>query len=233
MRPNHLQLSSVSRPETYHIKLMIRKSLVQCTDELNSLVPSSQEDDIESSESSFSSSISDHIRLPVSSSRNEPKASQSQTTRISELGEKLRGLLRLYDDVLVEEYSPDHASLLHLQDKDQNITCDFCTCDVFQSFFECQNCVDRSELEEAHEIAPGHGLIICPSCYVDGRVCECGRMTPTQYHRFEELLSDRDRAVQVLRRCPQRWSHYDFLKDNYLQRLVRFISQPLINELIL
>ena len=49
----------------------------------------------------------------------------------------IRKLLHLYDDVLVREYSPDHAKLhrlkdgsTHLEDDTANITCDFCAGDL-------------------------------------------------------------------------------------------------------
>ncbi|KAI0831274.1 hypothetical protein BC628DRAFT_746277 [Trametes gibbosa] len=76
-----------------------------------------------------------------------------------------------------------------------NLACDFCGADIFQSFFECktcQTCTDGSAL------SPGDGLLICPACYVEGRLCECGEMEPVQCRSFDTLLSDRNEAARVL-----------------------------------
>jgi hypothetical protein len=179
--------------------LTIRLSLAKCAEELDGLIPPAQEDGNESS----SSSVSNHVRLrlPVSSSRDEPpRASPTETNRFKQMADQLLRLLLLFDDVLVQEHSPEHASMLHLPDKQDNITCDFCTCDIFQSFFECTKCVDYPKAEDS-AIAPGYGLVICPSCYVDGRACRCRSMIPMQCQDFRTLLSEREKAAEVLRRA--------------------------------
>ena len=44
----------------------------------------------------------------------------------------------------------------------------------------------------------GDALVICAACYVEGRSCKCGDMTPTQRHRTEALLDDRNKAALIL-----------------------------------
>jgi hypothetical protein len=161
----------------------IRNSLIKLTDKVDQLVPKVQDDDNEST-----SSVSNHVSIPVSSSRDEPlQPFIVQPADLERSRQQLRFFISLYNDVLVQEWTPDHASMLHSRDREEKITCDFCTCDVFQSFFECQSL--------------DNGLIICPPCYVEGRACKCGSMTPMQYYRFDELLQDRERALEVLLRA--------------------------------
>jgi hypothetical protein len=152
--------------------------------------------------------VSNHISIPVSSSRDEPlQPSIIQPTYLERSKQQLRLFLSLFNDILVQEWSPDHTSMLHSKDGEEKIACDFCTCDVFQSFFECQNCLDN-------------GLIMCPLCYVEGRTCKCGSMVPMQHYRFDELLEDRKRAVAVLQRAePQ--SVFKYAHDH--QRFEEFV----------
>jgi hypothetical protein len=86
-------------------------------------------------------------------------------------------------------------------DKGDCITCDFCSSDVFQSFFECRNCGSHHG-SPTHgpqsEVGLGDGLIICPSCYVEGRSCKCEVMTPVQCRPFDVLLRLRRRAMTAL-----------------------------------
>lgn len=104
------------------------------------------------------------------------------------------------------ESPPNHGSLG---------TCDFCATDIFQSFFgafrpkgcffcdqqranpfvECRKCVNSKSTETPNV---GDGLLICPSCYVEGRSCKCEIMHPVQYMDFSVLLRDRNQAAQLL-----------------------------------
>lgn len=126
----------------------------------------------------------------------------------------LRCLINLFDDVLLDEYDKDHKKMPHVlqitaaSDSSQDVlhpqdntrvTCDFCDTDIFQSFFECKKCIsiegDAAGGDPSDEL---DGLIICPQCYVEGRTCRCGVMTPTQYRAFWQLLLDRNYAMKVL-----------------------------------
>lgn len=103
-------------------------------------------------------------------------------------------LVRLYDSILVEERpKPGHCvgrkrSNPHSFNDDNRIVCDFCECDIFQSFFECSRCKGGME-----------GHIICPGCYAEGRSCSCIMMQPMQCRDFEVLDNARSEAARVLR----------------------------------
>ncbi|KAI6150523.1 hypothetical protein BKA82DRAFT_122733 [Pisolithus tinctorius] len=120
---------------------------------------------------------------------------------------KLKQLIRLFDDVLAQEYTSQHASLAHISNVSDSepisfdgIHCDFCGADIFQSFFECGKCLPLSSWnsEESRIVLLGDGLVLCPSCYVEGRTCQCGEMQPVQCRVVDELLQRRDRAVKAI-----------------------------------
>ena len=83
------------------------------------------------------------------------------------------------------------------EDDDEHVECDFCGADIFQSFFECKDCIPGTRIPE--NSSPEGGLVLCPSCFVEGRTCRCNVMKPMQYRPFEELLRGRNEAVKVIR----------------------------------
>lgn len=101
----------------------------------------------------------------------------------------IKELLTLYDSILVEEYEPRHKDMVSRPtEEDICIDCDFCGCDIFQSFFECGPSSD--------------GCVICPGCYVEGRNCKCknARMHPMQCRDFQQLVDVRTNAVNAVAR---------------------------------
>lgn len=60
---------------------------------------------------------------------------------------------------------------------------------------ECRTC---GQLEPNDNPQVGDGLLICPSCYVEGRSCKCQSMQPAQHKDFGALLQDRNRAAHIL-----------------------------------
>lgn len=145
----------------------------------------------------------------------------------NELVPNMRILLRLFDAILADEYSPDNdkmhclsssllssnkvspapsdasSATLTPDEKEQEggyvpVTCDFCGADVFQSFFECRSCVDPQELQGNRKIMPGDGYVVCGGCYSEGRSCKCQTMDPIQCRPFEELLQHRKKAYKAL-----------------------------------
>lgn len=82
-----------------------------------------------------------------------------------------------------------------------NFACDFCGADIFQSFFECSNsCRSEEVLDDliTDEASAGDGLLICPSCYIEGRTCACQEMRPLQCRPFVHLLEERNQAAHFL-----------------------------------
>jgi len=134
----------------------------------------------------------------------------------------MKGLLRLFDDILLEEYSPDNSMIpcsssaqshaaspspsnvssvtLTQSGKgvDDHITCDFCGADIFQSFFECSHCVEQNPLEGSETDERGESYVVCAGCYVEGRSCSCGRMNAVQRQPFDNLLCLRRNALHAL-----------------------------------
>ena len=157
------------------------------------------------------------------------------TNGINRLASDLRMLIDMFDSILHEEYTPNHASLPTVStssklDLDElpaifaprspskrqsklsvkasnvggreepagpahNFACDFCGADIFQSFFECSGC----SLDEDGPQRLGDGLLICPSCYAEGRTCACKQaMYAVQCRPFTDLLGNRNEAARVL-----------------------------------
>ncbi|TFY64870.1 hypothetical protein EVJ58_g2337 [Rhodofomes roseus] len=153
--------------------------------------------------------------------------SRLEARRMTKEATILDSLVSLFDGVVREEYgeptddkSDDHeattrdisgrnaksqrrlssSSSLRARgkdDKDESCTfaCDFCGADIFQSYFKCDQCCMPPAAGMQHE---GDSLVICPSCYVEGRSCRCTNMTPTQRCKTQSLLDDRNKAVHVL-----------------------------------
>jgi hypothetical protein len=115
---------------------------------------------------------------------------------------ELHRLLDLLDDVLGEEYFSKYQAMPHVSLSDtshrDNITCDFCAADIFQSFFECMSCASQSPTVH-EEMKIGDGIVVCPLCYIEGRSCKCGTMKPTQCRPFDDLLTTRDDALHAIR----------------------------------
>ncbi|KAH7912236.1 hypothetical protein BJ138DRAFT_1084054 [Hygrophoropsis aurantiaca] len=172
----------VCRPEIYRVKSNIYHALLHYTARLNNLV-------------AFASTL-DH----VSSSSRAPSTTDDNDQRV--IARKLRELLQLFDDIAIQEYTPIYSRLPHvsqLGSHKDDINCDFCGADVFQSFFECRDCAKGVDPENINRtMNPGDGVVICAACYVEGRTCLCGIMKPTQCRSFKDLLQDRDKAVKAL-----------------------------------
>ncbi|KAJ7489299.1 hypothetical protein FB451DRAFT_1024482 [Mycena latifolia] len=133
-------------------------------------------------------------------SRN-PMESTSQQDTATHVDTLLR-VLRLFDSILIEEFSPEAHNMYTLavsqsSDMDDSklgqFICDFCGCAIFQSFFECRSCVDGRR-----PVGPGAGFIICSGCYAEGRTCRCEVLAPRQCRPFEQLLNTRARGVKLL-----------------------------------
>lgn len=92
----------------------------------------------------------------------------------------------------------------------ENFACDFCHADIFITFFECLRCREDSE-----DSRLGSGLILCPTCYVEGRICACGSMNTRQCRPFSEYLNERNKAAKVYNSVIQETEALAFLTDEY------------------
>jgi len=112
--------------------------------------------------------------------------------------EEMSLALHLFRQILVDEYHPNHSWFMHVSAPQPlaypklgqlNYTCDFCGADIFQSFFQCTQCV----------LGKGDMIHICPGCFTEGRTCLCGEMEPIQCWPFRELLDEYNHAVRTLK----------------------------------
>lgn len=117
---------------------------------------------------------------------------------------RLAEVLRLYDHILIEEYSPygDSVDIDKPRSKDEEEgsplqtsilvedfhMCDFCGADIFQSYFQC-----------SQSRGPEASTIICSGCYAEGRTCACEDMVPKQRQQSSILLSARWEALEALK----------------------------------
>ncbi|KAF8077845.1 hypothetical protein FPV67DRAFT_1684874 [Lyophyllum atratum] len=179
----------VCRTETYRVKYTIYHTFRQKINDLANL----RRRDI-------------HSHLLLTGKKNDNVLASTKT------------LLKLFDAILVEEYSPDHGKMHCLSSRspsppassdlndaasdyigsgDVHVTCDFCGADIFQSFFECLNCVP-SDASGDPKVMHGDGFVLCAGCYVEGRSCKCTTMEPIQCRPFGQLLSIRNKAAELL-----------------------------------
>ncbi|KAF9227649.1 hypothetical protein BS17DRAFT_774094 [Gyrodon lividus] len=130
-----------------------------------------------------------------------PPANSTERDTIAS-AEQLKQLVVLFDDVLASDYSTTRDSMPHVSQSGSihkdDLHCDFCGADVFQSFFECDSCTPMPSSEASGILAVGDGLVLCPLCYVEGRTCRCGETQPVQCRPFSDLLETRDRAVRAI-----------------------------------
>ncbi|KAF9475840.1 hypothetical protein BDN70DRAFT_883160 [Pholiota conissans] len=163
----HYELSiyrRVGRPETYRIKSTIHHALVWMTNKLQQLL-------------------------------NKPMApKKSDNFNHCFLIKDLKVLLSLYDRILAEEYDAEYSVRKEVVyesntfNDDVRLVCDFCSADIFQSFFECRHCCDSDD----------DPCQLCPGCYVEGRNCRCSGMEPMQYQKFQHLIDTRRNCVDAI-----------------------------------
>ncbi|KAF5373885.1 hypothetical protein D9758_000647 [Tetrapyrgos nigripes] len=111
------------------------------------------------------------------------------------LVERLSFACQVFDDVLLQEYDPGHATMHFVSKRHDDVcdlSCDFCGADIFQSYFGCLDCVPAEAWED--------GCVICPGCYIEGRSCRCGKMEPVQFRDFSALKKVRISAQETLQR---------------------------------
>ncbi|KAI0093671.1 hypothetical protein BDY19DRAFT_918246 [Irpex rosettiformis] len=215
----------VCRPEQYRVKYIIYRSMVQRQQELRELVDADDRRKVKQDDTSQMLVISE----------------------VKELVKDVASLVQLFDTILSEEFIPHETPTIftHFQQINEilrprhsskrkpkpssqatrvaatscNFACDFCGSDIFQSFFECEKCMiyPSKDAEGPHTI--GDGLILCCSCYVEGRTCACGSMKLAQCRPFSLLLQPRNDAAEVLRRFGEDYNKYFALNDKILLKI--------------
>ncbi|KIK57690.1 hypothetical protein GYMLUDRAFT_45855 [Collybiopsis luxurians FD-317 M1] len=101
---------------------------------------------------------------------------------------RLTQALKAFDDVLKNECVADYTSLPCIP-SETFLTCDFCGADIFQSFFECNEC---------HTYDSNDSCAICADCFIEGRSCRCRSMRPMQVQPLGNILRERRSTVKLL-----------------------------------
>lgn len=128
----------------------------------------------------------------VNNNHDDPKVEKP----VSIATDAIRRLLPYLDQVLVSEWDPNHSTFTRYSGA-QIPVCNFCGADIFQSFLECQQCIEPSEDATEEDLAVG-AYQICATCYVEGRSCKCVIMQPMQRWPFLDLLTVRNRAAAIV-----------------------------------
>ncbi|KAL6298227.1 hypothetical protein BKA93DRAFT_812084 [Sparassis latifolia] len=228
----------VCRAEKYRIRSTIYRSLLYLTKELEETLENSL--DLHEPSPSIpvrrslrgnlvdyaSSTCSEESSLRPSPLHDMPSVPHAGS---QEQAIKLGALVKLFDEILCEEYSPDHQKLRRVasnsnaswhifsgrgknhpsiilqppaaESKDDEDEEGGC------GFYGCDFCgadIFQSCFECRKCIcnpdSEEERLLICAACYVEGRTCRCESMMPVQSRSFETLLQDRNKAVEVLLR---------------------------------
>ena len=107
--------------------------------------------------------------------------------------QRLQTLLEMFDHILKMEAPHPIVKPKRLHTLTDNLSCDFCGADIFQSFLECSKCTPPGKDSAADE-----GIVLCPGCYAEGRRCRCFCSEPTECRDFQDLLDRRQQAFDTL-----------------------------------
>ena len=147
---------------------------------------------------------------------------ESTFDSVNSLCKEVNRLIILLDDVLEQEYSPQHRRLRLVTNSfapgGHGHTCDFCGADIFLSSFQCDSCPPQG--------GSGDPVCLCPTCIVEGRTCKCGLMEPVQSGSFRELLRNRNSAMLKLRDAHEA-EFYEEEPDEFSDQWVTIIPRGL------
>ncbi|KAH9483676.1 C-module-binding factor A [Psilocybe cubensis] len=203
----------VCRPETYKVKSTIFYSIIREAEELAKLMEDAHD---------TSSAVATTSKSKKNSQKSNISKPSTPESSASVLANDLMELISVADCILAEEYDSINKIMPQMFsgnrfEKEPTVICDFCRCDIFQSFFECRNCVDGG-------ISSGERMHICAGCYVEGRSCDCSNMQPIQYGNFQDLVDAREMAVSKV-------SQYEKLQGrSYSPKLSKCFAHLLENS---
>lgn len=109
---------------------------------------------------------------------------------LSGVAQDLGTLVRLFDEMLQDDYCSGHGSLnvADLQELSLSSACSFCGACLFLSGFLCGGCSRDRNMP----------MLLCAGCYVEGRSCRCDTMSPVRLGNFPNMLRDRNNAISSL-----------------------------------
>lgn len=101
-------------------------------------------------------------------------------------------LIRLFDEILQDDYCRGHGSLDVTDLQERSLRCSFCGSCLFLSGFFCRGCSQERSTP----------VLLCPGCYIEGRSCRCNTLSPVRLGGFPDALQDRNNAVSSLSKAP-------------------------------
>lgn len=107
----------------------------------------------------------------------------------------MRQLLEVTDEILRAEAYTNDEELPTFDNPATTLSCAFCGGEVFQKLFRCRN---ECSLE-GEDSTPPNAISICPSCYIDGRTCLCGEMSPFRLLPMAPMVTARNRVAAWVR----------------------------------
>ncbi|OAK93385.1 hypothetical protein IQ06DRAFT_365736 [Phaeosphaeriaceae sp. SRC1lsM3a] len=91
-----------------------------------------------------------------------------RSIKVRQVQKDFKKLFDLYKSILLSEmFAPDSREHPELLPYDNNVTCTYCRCNIFNRFLSCKSCKNlfSSEIEEPYDV--------CMECYCMGRSCGC------------------------------------------------------------
>jgi len=123
---------------------------------------------------------------------------RSQTNDPSSLSAKsgtLERVLRLLDEVINSSYCPQDELLPVIELTLPPPPCSFCGGEIFRTVF-C--CTDSCIRDGATGGSADCKVLICNHCFIDGRACRCGSMTPYRTQPLDRLIELRENVANLL-----------------------------------
>lgn len=111
-----------------------------------------------------------------------------QESSLSTMAQDFYTLVRLFDEILKDDYCNNHATLDTIDIQERPLSCSFCGTCLFLSGFFCHECSQGSNTL----------ILLCAGCYVEGRSCRCDLMEPIRLGNFLDALQDRNNAIGSL-----------------------------------
>lgn len=123
---------------------------------------------------------------------------ESQPNELQSLSAKSRTLeegLKLFDEVINFSYCSHDDALPMIVPTSRHPSCSFCGGEIFRTAFCCASSCVR---DDATDDMVDSKIILCNLCFVDGRGCRCGSMTPHRLQSLRGLVGLRTRIADLL-----------------------------------
>ena len=107
----------------------------------------------------------------------------------------LKQVLGLFDEVINSNYSLQDESIPIIDLALPAPPCSFCGGELFGAVFYCNNSCLR---DDAPRDSADRNILICSLCFIDGRACRCGSMTPYRIQPLDGLIELRKNIFDLL-----------------------------------